>query len=286
MDRNADHVVDHHADEQADQADVLLLTGLHQELQWVQRVSGLDFNRRMRNGTSYQCADITRGERSVRIVTQRQLEKGLTTAAVTATKGICIWRPRFVVMTGLCAGIRGAVDLGDLIVATQCFEHSSRQLIDGQLVPSQNRVSIDAWLLDFLLTTTDSSSIIPDIQASYTAALPADTKTKIHYGSMACGPVLVRDKSYMEALKNREYSLLGLDMESYGVALAASMCSTHSHPVVPLIIKGVCDFADSEKGDLWHDFCSYASASFVLRMLEEVLSRDHAFSRVKGLAEH
>ena len=290
MDRNADHVVDQvvdqHADEQGEQADVLLLTGLHQELQWIQRVSGLDFKRRMRNGTSYLCADITRGERSVRIVTQRQLEKGLTIAAVTATKGICIWRPKFVVMTGLCAGIRGAVDLGDLIVATQSFEHSSGQLINGLLVPAQNRVSIDAWLLDTLQSLTDSSSIIPDIQASYTAALPADTKTRIHYGSMACGPHVVKDKSYMDALKNREYSLLGLDMESYGVALAASMCSTHSHPVVPLIIKGVCDFADSEKSDLWHDYCSYASASFVLRLMEEVIMRDHAFSRIKGLAEH
>lgn len=286
MDRKADHVVDHHADEQADKADVLLLTGLHQELEWVQRVIGLDFNRRMRGGTSYLCADITRGERSVRIVTQRQLEKGLTTAAVTATKGICIWRPRFVVMTGVCAGIRGAVDLGDLIVATQCFEHSSGQLIDGLLVPAQNRISIDAWLLDTLTYLTDSSSIIPDIQASYTAALPADSKTRIHYGSMACGPHVVKDKSYMDALKNREYSLLGLDMESYGVALAASMCSTHSHPVVPLIVKGVCDFADSEKGDLWHDYCSYASASFVLRLLEEVMLRDYAFSRITGLAEH
>jgi nucleoside phosphorylase len=38
-------------------------------------------------------------------------------------------------MTGICAGVRGSVNLGDLIVASQCFEHSSGQLWDGQLIP-------------------------------------------------------------------------------------------------------------------------------------------------------
>jgi hypothetical protein len=64
-------------------------------------------------------------------------------------------------------------------------------------------------------------------------------------------------------LKSREHSLIGLDMESYGVVLAASMCSIHARSIVPLIVKGVCDFADSEKSDLWHDYCSYATYSWL-----------------------
>jgi len=105
----------------ADHADILLLTGLHEELQWIQRVTGFEFERTVRQGTSYLVADVTRGSRSVRIVTLRQLEKGLTTAAITATKALCIWKPSVVVMTGICAGVRGSVGLGDLVVATQCF---------------------------------------------------------------------------------------------------------------------------------------------------------------------
>ena len=70
-------------------------------------------------------------------------------------------------------------------------------------------------------------------------------------------------------------------MESYGVALAASMCSTHARSIVPLIVKGVCDFGDADQSDLWHDYCSYASASFVLAVLDLIFSRDHAYSRLK-----
>jgi len=268
-----------------DRADILLLTGLHEELQWIQRVTGFQFERRVRQGTSYLIADVTRGSRSIRIVTLRQLEKGLTTAAITTTKALCIWKPSVVVMTGICAGVRGSVNLGDLVVATQCFEHSSGQLKDGNLIPLQNRVAIQPWLLDFLMSLTDSPAMLEQIQAGYTQALPDGFKTNIHYGAMACGPQVIKDKSYVDQIKGREHSLVGLDMESYGVALAASMCSSHAHTIVPLVVKGVCDFADSDKSDNWHDYCSYSSASFVLTVLEQIFSRDHAFARLKGIPD-
>ena len=264
-------------------ADILLLTGLHEELEWIQKVTGFDFQRRNCQGTSYLFADVVRGQRNVRIVTLRQLEKGLTTAAITATKALCIWKPSIVVMTGICAGVRGAVNLGDLIVATQCFEHSSGQLKDGELIPLQNRVAIPPWLLDFMVSLTDSSKMLQKIQADYSHPLPDQFTTNIHYGAMACGPQVVKDSAYIQQLRGREYSLVGLDMESYGVALAASMCSTYSHTIVPLIVKGVCDFADSSKTDLWHDYSAYASASFVLALLEEIFSRDNAYARIKCL---
>ncbi len=265
-----------------DRADILLLTGLHEELQWIQRVTGFQFERRVRQGTSYLIADVTRGSRSIRIVTLRQLEKGLTTAAITTTKALCIWKPSVVVMTGICAGVRGSVALGDLVVATQCFEHSSGQLKNGHLIPLQNRVAIQPWLLDFLMSLTDSPAMLQQIQAGYTQPLPNGFKTSIHYGAMACGPQVIKDQSYIDQIKGREHSLVGLDMESYGVALAASMCSTHARTIVPLVVKGVCDFADSDKSDNWHDYCSYASASFALAVLEQIFSRDHAFARLKG----
>jgi len=263
-------------------ADVLLLTGLHEELHWAQRVLGVEFQRCLRQGTSYLLGEIQRSDRSISIVTQRQLQKGLTSAAVTAAKGICLWQPSFVVMTGICAGIRGVVELGDLIVATQCFEHTTGQRISGDIVPVQNRLPIEPWLLDFLMTITDATDLNARIQAGFTNPLPQNFNPNIHYGPLACGPYVVKDSGYMEMLKAREYSLLGLDMESYGVALAAEMCSTHARPVVPLIIKGVCDFADSSKNDDWHDYCAYASASMAVALMEEALGREHAYDRLKG----
>ncbi|MFN7900336.1 MAG: hypothetical protein ACK5N0_11855 [Synechococcaceae cyanobacterium] len=267
---------------QRQSADVLLLTGLHAEMHWAQRVLGVEFQRCLRQGTSYLRGEICRGDRCISIVTQRQLEKGLTSAAVTATKAICLWQPNFVVMTGICAGIRGAVELGDLIVATQCFEHTTGQRIEGDIVPAQNRIPIEIWLLDFIMALTDSVDLNPKLRSSFPHSLPQDLRSRIHYGSLACGPYVVKDAAYMESLKNREYSLLGLDMESYGVALAAKICSTHSRPVVPLIIKGVCDFADVSKSDDWHDYCAHASCALAMAILEEAMARGQGFDNLKG----
>lgn len=140
-------------------------------------------------------------------------------------------------MTGICAGVRRTTEPGDLAVATQCFAHATGPLIDGNLIPLQNRVSIQPWLLDFLILLTDSPSTLEQIRAGYGKPLPDQMATNVHGGGMACGPQVIKDKIYSEQLRSKEYFVVGLDMESYGVALAASMGSTHSHTIVPLILK-------------------------------------------------
>ena len=62
---------------------------------------------------------------------------------------------------------------------------------------------------------------------------------------------------------------MGLDMEAYGVAYAAS------HAIEPkpkaIIAKSICDFADSRKSDKYQKFAAYTSCEFVQLMLEKIL---------------
>ena len=266
-------------------ADILLMTGLHEELQWLQKVFGSNFERTASLGTSYLVSEIVNEGRGVSIVALRQQERGLTCSAITATKALCTWRPKIAIMTGICAGVQGAVNLGDLVVATQCFEHASGQLIDGKLIPVQNRVSTPPWALDFLMSVTDSNVLQDKIREGFGLPMPSSAKPHIHYGAMACGPQVIKDRSYINLLRSKENSLLAIDMESYGLALAASLCSTYSRPIVPLVIKGVCDFADSEKNDDWHDYCSYSSAAFVRGILDIAISRDKVYNLIKGISD-
>lgn len=263
-------------------ADILIMTGLHEELQWFQKVFRVEFKRSAHLGTTYLVAEMVHARRSVRIVALRQQEKGLTSSAITATKALCLWKPRMAVMTGICAGVKGSVSLGDLVVASQCFEHSSGQLRDGELIPVQNRVSTPPWVLDFLMSVTDSQDLHEQLRGGFGQPMPSEARSAIHYGAMACGPQVIKDKSYIDLLKSKENSLLAIDMESYGLALAASMCSTYSRPIIPLVVKGVCDFADSQKTDDWHAYCAYSSAAFVRALLEIAMSREKTFHWIKG----
>lgn len=161
-------------------ADILLMTGLHEELQWIQRVLGLEFEGHVRLCTSYLVGELKRGSRSVRIVTLRQQDKGMTISAITATKALCIWKPNVAVMTGICAGVKGSVNLGGLVVAIQSFEHSSGQLRDGEIIPLQNRMSIPPRLLNFLMSLTDSEDLQMQIRNGFGQSIPADAKPTIH----------------------------------------------------------------------------------------------------------
>lgn len=49
------------------------------------------------------------------------------------------------------------------------------------------------WLLDFLLSLSDASGILAEIQAGYGQPFPEDVSTRIHYGSMACDPQVIKD---------------------------------------------------------------------------------------------
>ena len=265
----------------ADQfADIVIITGLAKELEWFSKTIGVQFTRTARQGTSYLRGIHRVGDREISIVAVRQLDKGLTSAAVTTTKAICLWQPSVVVMTGICAGVEQSVALGDLVVATQCFEHSSGQLVDGEIVPLQNRISLEPWFLDYLMSISDSPECPMTVQGGYPGPLAKDFAMRIHYGPMACGPLVVKDPKYMNKLRSHEHSLLAVDMESYGVALAASMCSTPARTVHAVIVKGVVDFADGAKNDDWHDYAAYASAAYARHILEITYHRPVAFAQI------
>jgi nucleoside phosphorylase len=261
-------------------ADILVITGLTKELDWFGKAVGIDFVRVAREGTSYLRGVHRVGDREISIVAVRQLGKGLTSAAVTTTKAICLWRPSVVVMTGICAGVENSVQLGDLVVATQCFEHASGQLVGGRIIPLQNRIALEPWLLDYLMSISESDTCAATIQTGYPGVLPGDLSMRIHYGSMACGPLVVKDSDYVATLRSREHSLLALDMESYGVALAASVCSSPARSVHAVVVKGVVDYADDAKNDDWHDYAAYASAAFARYVIEATYERPAAFAKI------
>jgi nucleoside phosphorylase len=72
-------------------------------------------------------------------------------------------------------------------------------------------------------------------------------------------------------------------MESYGVALAASMCSTPARTVHAVIVKGVVDYADNSKNDDWHDYAAYASAALARQVLEITYERPVAFAKITAM---
>ena len=90
---------------------------------------------------------------------------------------------------------------------------------------------------------------------------------------MACGSTVVASRELLEKQVYSQYQhTAGLDMESYAVVYAANH-SSDPKPI-PIIVKSVCDYADSHKSDNYQRFAAYTSCDYAKYLYEKVLSME------------
>ena len=87
---------------------------------------------------------------------------------------------------------------------------------------------------------------------------------------MACGSAVVANREIVEKQVLPLMPLTsGLDMESYSIAFAAAGCR-EPRPKA-LVVKSICDFADSRKSDQYQKFAAYTSSRYVRYLLDHHL---------------
>ena len=91
------------------------------------------------------------------------------------------------------------------------------------------------------------------------------TEPYIHYGTVASGNTLVKDA----ATRDRILTAVGdpclcLEMEAAGLM--------NNFPC--LVIRGICDYADSHKNDIWQRYAAATAAAYARELLDYVPKRD------------
>ena len=81
----------------------------------------------------------------------------------------------------------------------------------------------------------------------------------IHYGLIASGGQLMQDATIRDELTN-ETNVLCFEMEAAGVI--------NQFPF--LVIRGICDYADSHKNETWQGYAAMTAAAYAKRLLSEV----------------
>jgi nucleoside phosphorylase len=105
------------------------------------------------------------------------------------------------------------------------------------------------------------------------AARSPENECHVHIGPLACGTTVVANHSIIEKnIHSQMSNTVGLDMESYAVVYAANHASA-PRPI-PIIIKSICDFADSKKADDYQRFAAYTSCEFAKLLYEKYLPFD------------
>lgn len=169
-----------------------------------------------------------------KLITAQQDVMGMTSSALLCAKVIAHFRPEYIIMCGIAAGIGEEIEqiYGDILVPDVVWDYST-----GKFVGAHVR---------------------------------KDNEFHIHIGPMACGSTVVANSEFVSRRGLPLFpSTIGLDMESYSVIYSATNFSSPSPKAV--IIKGICDYANEEKSDQYQKFAAYNSSQFTKYLLERHL---------------
>lgn len=214
----------------------------------------------------YEAACYEAGGGQQTVVTARQPYMGMTAASMLAAKVIYTFRPKYLIMCGIAAGIgeESAQLYGDVLVPDMIWDYSTGKFV------GKDESKIAFGSIGFQPRPV-SVRLAPELLATVMGTIGReDNEFHVHVGPMACGTSVVANR---EIVDKRIHALfphtVGLDMESYSIYYAAEHCA-EPRPKA-LVVKSICDYADSEKSDQYQKFAAYTSSGYVKYLLENYL---------------
>jgi nucleoside phosphorylase len=217
--------------------------------------------------TCYICtlqANARSAEYTVAVTKLSQM--GNVEAGIHTTRAINRLNPRYVLMVGIAAGIKNRVNLGDVVISTQVIYYEQvRETPDG---PEPRPISL---LADHSLVHNAQNYNDIDWHDLVVTECPHGRENslglnnpKVRFGPIAVGDKVVANQDFVTSLTRYHSKLIGIDMESYGVAMAAASAPTRPRF---LAIRGISDFADENKNDDWHECAASRAAAFTIGFL-------------------
>lgn len=214
---------------------------------------------------------------AVSVVATAAPRMGMPAAAVAASKLIYSFRPRIVAIAGICAGVRGKTETGDILIADPCFDWGAGKWIkDSKSDLLQFRPAAYQWRLDEPLRVAvrmlaETPGVLSQIHDGYKGLKPT-LPPKVVIDAMASGASVLQASAIMQDVRDQHKNLVGIEMESYAVFTAAEY-SSEPRPTC-IAIKAVCDFGDEDKSDIAHTYAAHTSANFLYQFAINCLAKD------------
>jgi nucleoside phosphorylase len=207
--------------------------------------------------------------RELAVVAAVAAQMGMTNMAIAATKLISAYHPRFVLSTGLCAGVRGKTDIGDILVADPCFDWGCGKWVREnhalKFLPAAYQWRVDSRLIAAVRETASEPGLLDAIHASFSGKKPA-SRPRVVIDAMASGASVVQVEEMMNDVKEQHRNLVGIEMENYALFAAGELAS-EPRPRC-MAVKSVCDFGDERKNDNQRAYAIHTSTAFFWKVLE------------------
>ena len=205
----------------------------------------------------------------------RQLPAGMTAACFVCGRVLERCKPELVVMPGICGGVEGKVNRGDLIVPDITFDYCAGKFNNKGEFQAQSRqrdlppAVIDCVLgserhMQAIFDTCDPAVFKAKMKGGNTVLIDRDN-IKLVQGPMGTGGSVVNYAPIIDRLKPIQRDMVAYDMEAYAVAY---MCDKYFNkkPTPWLVVKGVQDLptTDDEQKGMYTQAAAQTSIAFAI----------------------
>jgi nucleoside phosphorylase len=136
--------------------------------------------------------------------------------------------------------------------------------------------------LEIELPPVSTDTLTASLDQSQVIVHPIDRERKegqpkLFYGSIASANKLLKNPLKRDALRNK-FGVKAVEMEGSGIADA-----TWNYEVGYLVIRGICDYCDSHKGDVWQTYAAVVSAAYTRALLESIPNQKSPEKQVENI---
>lgn len=200
---------------------------------------------------------------------------GVIPTSILATCMYQLFSVDIIFMTGFAAGFSfQKVPLGDVVIAQSIMDYSAGKVtedIEGNIkfLSEIKQIQAPADVTAKFSELVADRDILFEMNKDLSAR---NVKVDEHSNCMAqiaptvCGPYVMASGAVAKLISESDRKLLALDMEGFGLYLTA-----HNLGKKALWIKGISDYADTDKNDKYHKHCAYASAYILYKYVKEYM---------------
>jgi nucleoside phosphorylase/CheY-like chemotaxis protein len=218
-------------------------------------------------------------DKEKRVIAAFADQMGMVSAAALSTKVILKFKPKYLFMTGIAAGVRKTnVNFGDILVADLCWDYSSGKITEFKVKDENGDQKFESFKFEAeprslqlkvsiknkLQELCNNRDVLYKIRTGW-KGFKVTNDINAFIGPVASGSQVVASSERINEIKGQNRKLIGIEMEAYGISYAC----THifESKITPIIIKSICDFGDEDKDDKYQEYAAYTSAHFARHFL-------------------
>lgn len=261
--------------------DVAIQTVIGKELQAVQDHFYVEGDARSHEGTIYYRGKVIQPAGDLSVVVCCQSSAGSDAAAVIAERLISLWHPKAIFLMGIAAGRRGKCKIGDVVTPrvivddTEGVLEAEKRLRRPQIYPPPHAMIQQLQNFRFdrvksewhanLVNRCDRPKPPVGKEDEYMKGV-ADVPTH-HDAAIYSSDLLLRQAEYLEKRSEDLHQQIRIgEMESAGFGTA---CNQRSKPIPWFVVRGVSDFGDDFKDDVFHGWAAHAAASYLYLLIRD-----------------